>query len=124
MKKSLIPMASIQIQICQLEFYSLILYDIIFEILNFISLHMYGFVETFPNNNFDSVEIPLNTFVLCSKNHFHVLIEKKIEILKQIDLLDENFGFVISMDGVLNEEELLHTLQVCFCFFKFSLTKY
>jgi hypothetical protein len=73
---------------------------------------MYGFVETYPENVYDLVEIPVSVFIECSKIHFGSLVDKKIEILKEIELIDDEMGFIIGIDGVLSEEELLHSLQI------------
>ena len=76
---------------------------------------MYGFVETYPNNVFDSVEIPTRCLfesIKKQKNDPDELIEKKIRILKEIELVDDNMCFLVGNDGILNEEECLNMLQV------------
>ncbi len=73
---------------------------------------MYGFVETFPDNIYDTIEIPTSLFIECAKNHFDCLVDKKIEILNKIELISNDMGFVVGLDGILNEEELLHSLQI------------
>jgi hypothetical protein len=73
---------------------------------------MYGFVEKYPENIYDLVEIPISIFIECAKKHFDYLVDKKIEILKEIELIDIDMGFVVGLDGILNEEELLHALQI------------
>ena len=46
------------------------------------------------------------------KNDKSEIISKKIEILKEIELIEENCCFIVGMDGILNEEECLNMLQV------------
>jgi hypothetical protein len=81
-------------------------------------LHMYGFVELYPNNIFDSVEVPTKFFVEAMKalkNDPEPLIESKIAAMNEIGLVDEQASFIIGSDGILNEEESLHILQVFLC---------
>ena len=76
---------------------------------------MYGFVEKPLENSFDSVEIPIKCLIECYKkvnNNTEALMETKIETLKTLDIIDDNTSFLIGTDGVLNEEECLHMLQV------------
>jgi len=78
-------------------------------------LHMYGFVEKPLENSFDSVEIPIKCLIECYKkvnNNTEALMETKIETLKTLDIIDDNTSFLIGTDGVLNEEECLHMLQI------------
>jgi hypothetical protein len=80
-------------------------------------LHMYGFVEIYPSNVFDSVEIPTKYFVeamKAQKNDPENVIESKIDAMTEIDLIDENASFIIGSDGILNEEESLRILQVIY----------
>ncbi len=76
---------------------------------------MYGFVEKPLENSFDSVEIPTKCFIECYtkvNNNTEALMETKIETLKTLDIIDDNTSFLVGTDGVLNEEECLHMLQV------------
>jgi hypothetical protein len=78
-------------------------------------LHMYGFLEIFPNNIYDAVEIPTKLFIECYKkcnNNTDELMNKKVETLKILDIIDENMSFIVGTDGILNEEECLQMLQV------------
>lgn len=78
-------------------------------------LHMYGFVEEFPENVYDSVEITTKCFEECYKkynNFAEDLMVKKIETLKELDIIDDELCFLIGTDGILNEEECLHMLQI------------
>jgi hypothetical protein len=89
-------------------------------------LHMYGFVEAHPNNIFDSVEVPARFLIEAfrmQKNDPDEVISKKIEALFEIELIENDTSIVIGQDGVLNEEECLHILQVDrlgFCYQMFS----
>lgn len=89
-------------------------------------LHMYGFVETYPHNIFDSVEIPTNCFLEMFKREKLDPIEvinKKIETIVNLELIDKTSSIIIGHDGILNEEECLHMLQVCFYIFVYLLHK-
>jgi SET domain-containing protein 6 len=92
-------------------------------------LHMYGFVERYPENVYDSVEVPtkhLISAIRTQKNDREDVIDKKIEAMQEAGLIDETTSLIIGMDGILNEEETLHMLQVRqniskikkLCFFK------
>ena len=76
---------------------------------------MYGFVEMHPNNNFDSVEIPTKCFIDCIRkynNDPEDVLNAKLDCLLNLELIDENVAVILGTDGVLNEEECLHILQV------------
>ena len=79
-------------------------------------LHMYGFVETYPENTYDVVEVPSGLFIeTMHKNpgtNRSDLLDKKIEVFKEIGLIDNETSFVVGTDGILNEEECLHMFQV------------
>ncbi len=78
-------------------------------------LHMYGFVETHPNNIYDNVEIPTSILLTTIKNMHNdtePLQDEKIKLFQELDLIDENVSIVIDSNGVLNEEEVLQLLQV------------
>jgi SET domain-containing protein 6 len=82
-------------------------------------LHMYGFVEDYPNNVYDNVEIPTNVLVhtiKSLKNDSEPLLEEKIELFHKLNLIDENVSFVVDANGILNEEEVSELLQVCLQF--------
>lgn len=78
-------------------------------------LHMYGFVEIFPHNIFDAVEIPTKCFIEAFRKEKIDPIEvanKKIETLLEMELIDRTASIIIGYDGILNEEECLHIFQV------------
>ncbi len=78
-------------------------------------LHMYGFVEKPGENTNDSVEVTTECFIESFKSHndnTEELMLKKIETLKELDIIDDKMCFIIGSDGILNEEECLHMLQV------------
>lgn len=78
---------------------------------------MYGYVETYPNNTYDCVEIPTECFTEAYKklsNDSEGLREKKLEVFKELDFIDDHMSIEIGLDGILNEEECLHMLQVNF----------
>lgn len=77
-------------------------------------LHMYGFVEEYPENIFDNVEILSENLIRTIKelkNSPDDLIQKKIEIFYELDLIGKS-SFIISEDGILNEEEILQLLEI------------
>lgn len=86
-------------------------------------LHMYGYVEQYPENIFDCVEIPTKCFTDAYNKlstDSEELMNKKIEIFKELDFIDDNMSFIVGVDGILNEEECLHMLQVIvFFIYKF-----
>lgn len=76
---------------------------------------MYGFAEIFPHNIFDAVEIPTKCFIEAFRKEKIDPIEvanKKIETLLEMELIDRSASIIIGYDGILNEEECLHILQV------------
>jgi N-lysine methyltransferase SETD6 len=77
-------------------------------------LHMYGFVEEYPQNVFDNVEI-LSDYLLRTIKDLKIspedLLQKKIEIFYELDLIGKS-SFIINEDGILNEEEMLQLLQI------------
>lgn len=76
---------------------------------------MYGFVEEHPNNIYDTVEIPTKSLIssmIIQNREKKEIIDRKIETLKEIELIDDDICLVIGMDGIVNEEECLHMLQV------------
>jgi hypothetical protein len=76
---------------------------------------MYGFVEEHPSNIYDNVEIPTKYFIssmIAQNREKKEAIERKIKILKEIELIDEDACLIIGMDGIVNEEECLHIFQV------------
>ena len=71
---------------------------------------MYGFTEKYPNNIFDNIEIPSNYFVQAIKNlklQSEKLLDRKCDVLFELNLIDESSLLVIGNDGILNEEEIL-----------------
>ncbi len=89
-------------------------------------IHMYGFIEKPGENTFDSVEVNTDCFIESYKIHnddTEELMVKKIEALKNLDFIVENVCFIIGTDGILNEEEFLHTLQVDSIFYKKNFIK-
>ena len=76
---------------------------------------MYGFTEKYPNNIFDNIEIPSSYFVQAIKNlklQSEKLLDRKCDVLFELNLIDESSLLVIGNDGILNEEEILQVLQV------------
>ena len=72
-------------------------------------------LRNIPRTTFDNVEIPSNCLIsaMNSLNNDEEKIRKsKINVLKQLNLIDENTSFVIGHDGILNEDESLLLLQV------------
>jgi hypothetical protein len=76
---------------------------------------MYGFCEKYPNNIFDNIEIPSKYFLQAIKNlklQNEKLLQRKCDVLLELNLIDESSLLVIGNDGILNEEEILQVLQV------------
>lgn len=78
---------------------------------------MYGFVELEGENVFDSVEVPTRVLVEAIEavsEDSRQLLKRKLQTLMDIDLIDDNTSIVIDCDGILNQDESLHILQVVF----------
>lgn len=78
-------------------------------------LHMYGFVEVFGENIFETVEIPTKIFFETVESHSvdnRELLKKKFQSFYDLGLIDEDSSIVINFTGILNEFETIQLLQV------------
>ena len=78
---------------------------------------MYGFVEKYPENTYDNVEIPTKCFIDAVRNlrmQPSVVLEEKLSAYQEIGLLNDDYSIVIGNDGILNQDELSHILEVDF----------
>jgi len=78
-------------------------------------LHMYGFVEKYPENTYDNVEIPTKCFIDAVRNlrmQPSVVLEEKLSAYQEIGLLNDDYSIVIGNDGILNQDELSHILEI------------
>lgn len=93
------------------------IYNTFGELANWQLLHMYGFAEPYPDNIFDTVDIPMKFFL----NHIRetmtsdpiVDLNARWRFLEQLDVVSDEGNFVIGEDGILTPEELYTTLKVC-----------
>lgn len=87
------------------------------ELANWQLLHMYGFAESYPENVFDTVDIPMKFFLNhireSMKTDTDVDLDTRWRFLEQLDVVSDEGNFVIGEDGILTPEELHTTLKVC-----------
>ena len=92
------------------------MYNTYGEHANYDLLHMNGFVEAYPENVFDAVEIPSDILIEALHknpgNNSLELLNDKIEFCKQSELIDDEASIVVGPEGVMNEDECTHVFQV------------
>ena len=82
-------------------------------------LHMYGYVEQYPENIFDCVEIPTKCFTDAYNKlstDSEELMNKKIEIFKELDFIDDNMSFIVGVDGIVVVDVVVFGLILRFIF--------
>ncbi|XP_022108873.1 N-lysine methyltransferase setd6-like isoform X2 [Acanthaster planci] len=83
------------------------------ELPNWQLLQMYGFVEKYPENIYDTVDLPL--ILLREHLEFELddhLAQAKWNFLRDTEeMLDDNI--IIGLDGILNKWETYQTLKIC-----------
>ncbi|XP_787519.5 N-lysine methyltransferase setd6 [Strongylocentrotus purpuratus] len=84
------------------------------EIANWQLLHMYGFAEEYPENIYDTVDIPHRYLLEEARTHeaFSATMDERWKFLKELEAVSDDGGFVIGMDGVLAEDEVFMALKV------------
>ena len=78
---------------------------------------MYGFVERYPENTYDNVEIPTKYFIDAVRNlkmQPSIVLEEKLSAYQEIGLTNEDYSIVIGCDGILNQDEISQILHVKF----------
>ncbi|KAH3890929.1 hypothetical protein DPMN_015018 [Dreissena polymorpha] len=85
------------------------------QLANWHLLHMYGFAEPFPSNHWDTVEISslviAQAMELLSVNT-QDMIKKKTSHLADLNLYGQDVGFILGVDGVLDEMQMCDALKV------------
>lgn len=83
-------------------------------------LHMYGFVEKYPENVNDVVEIGLDAIEDALRKNPGTnrpdLLDAKIGLFDEIDAIGSDFTFVIGHDGLLNEVESMTLFEVFYIY--------
>nr|XP_054768302.1 N-lysine methyltransferase setd6-like [Lytechinus pictus] len=81
---------------------------------NWQLLHMYGFAEQYPENVYDTVDIPHRYLLEEAQSHeaFSATLDKRWEFLKGVEAVSDDGAFVVSVDGVLTDEEIFLALTI------------
>ncbi|XP_069848541.1 N-lysine methyltransferase SETD6 [Dipodomys merriami] len=87
------------------------------QMANWQLIHMYGFVEPYPNNTDDTADIQMVTLreaaLQGAKNASErLLLYERWDFLCKLEMVGEEGAFVIGREEVLTEEELTTTLRV------------
>ncbi|XP_029465104.1 N-lysine methyltransferase SETD6 isoform X2 [Rhinatrema bivittatum] len=87
------------------------------QMANWQLLHMYGFVEPYPDNTNDAVDIQMMTLRKAAlqgakTEQEQQLVVEKWDFLCQLELVGEEGAYVIGVQEVLTEQELLLSLKV------------
>ncbi|XP_025106727.1 N-lysine methyltransferase SETD6-like isoform X2 [Pomacea canaliculata] len=84
------------------------------ELANWHLLHMYGFAECFPNNHYDTVDIPMTVVQKVAEENGDApqLTAAKLVYLQEHDLLSTEGACVLGMEGVLTDDDMLAIVKV------------
>ncbi|XP_015223984.2 N-lysine methyltransferase setd6 [Lepisosteus oculatus] len=87
------------------------------QMANWQLLHMYGFVEPYPNNTDDTADIQMVTIYKAAlqaaqANSERELVEEKWRLLCQLEMVGDEGVFIFGQSGSLTDEELYTTLKV------------
>ncbi|KAM4882749.1 LOW QUALITY PROTEIN: N-lysine methyltransferase SETD6-like [Thomomys bottae] len=87
------------------------------QMANWQLIHMYGFVEPYPNNTDDTADIQMVTvreaaFQGVKSVSERLLLYERWDFLCKLEMVGEEGAFVIGREEVLTEEELTTTLRV------------
>lgn len=87
------------------------------QMANWQLIHMYGFVEPYPDNTDDTADIQMVTVREAALQGTKVAAERLLlcerwDYLCKLEMVGEEGAFVIGWEEVLTEEELTTTLQV------------
>ncbi|XP_072037649.1 N-lysine methyltransferase setd6-like [Amphiura filiformis] len=85
------------------------------ELANWQLLHMYGFAESYPENIYDTVDIPMSVLHKCASSVDGCdanLLEQKWKFLQGLDLVSDDGAFILGVNGVLTETEMEMALKV------------
>lgn len=87
------------------------------QMANWQLIHMYGFVEPYPDNTDDTADIQMVTvreaaFRGINTESERLLLSERWDFLCKLEMVGEEGAFVIGRKEVLTEEELITTLKV------------
>ncbi|XP_052244047.1 N-lysine methyltransferase setd6-like isoform X6 [Dreissena polymorpha] len=85
------------------------------ELANWHLLHMYGFAERYPSNHWDTVEISslvITQAIEVLSVNTQDTIKKKTSHLADPNLYGQDVGFILGVDGVLDEMQMCDALKV------------
>lgn len=84
------------------------------ELSNKGLMHMYGFAQCYPDNHYDTVDIPVSTVteVVQADCDDAQLMAAKLSFLQKQDLHQSGESYVVGKEGVLTDDELQAVLKV------------
>ncbi|XP_078675246.1 N-lysine methyltransferase SETD6-like [Branchiostoma floridae x Branchiostoma belcheri] len=86
------------------------------ELANWQLLHMYGFAEVWPENIYDTVDIPMQVLFdeakLAMDPGAVQLLEEKWLFLEDQGVVSKTGSFIAGMEGILTDEEVYESLKV------------
>uniref|UniRef100_A0A8C0WZC5 N-lysine methyltransferase SETD6 n=1 Tax=Castor canadensis TaxID=51338 RepID=A0A8C0WZC5_CASCN len=86
------------------------------QMANWQLIHMYGFVEPYPDNTDDTADIQMVTVreaaVQTKSTAERLLLYERWDFLCKLEMVGEEGAFVVGREEVLTEEELTTTLRV------------
>ncbi|XP_013416662.1 N-lysine methyltransferase setd6 [Lingula anatina] len=86
------------------------------QLANWQLLHMYGFAEPYPNNNYDTVDLPLQILYDVAKQGKDEedlqLLTEKWQVLQDMSVVVDDAAIILGTSGILTEEEAYQTLKV------------
>ncbi|XP_066281502.1 N-lysine methyltransferase SETD6-like isoform X2 [Branchiostoma lanceolatum] len=86
------------------------------QLANWQLLHMYGFAEVWPENIYDTVDIPMQVLFdeakLAAGPADVQLVEEKWLFLEDQGVVSENGSFIAGMEGILTDEEVYESFKV------------
>ncbi|XP_052072608.1 N-lysine methyltransferase setd6-like [Mytilus californianus] len=91
------------------------IYNTYGQLANWQLLQMYGFAEQFPNNHYDTVDIPISVVLEAAKElpiNNEVLLKDKTNFLIDMELMIRDGSFVVGISGVLTEDEMYQVIRV------------
>ncbi|XP_078590049.1 N-lysine methyltransferase SETD6-like isoform X3 [Branchiostoma floridae x Branchiostoma japonicum] len=88
------------------------------QLANWQLLHMYGFAEAWPENIYDTVDIPMQVVLEEARRvagpDDAQLLEEKWQFLEDQGAVSESGSFIAGMEGILTEEEVCESFKVLF----------
>ncbi|KAL3857676.1 hypothetical protein ACJMK2_012318 [Sinanodonta woodiana] len=85
------------------------------QLSNHHLLHMYGFAEPYPNNIYDTVEIPVQFLLhaaLDVMEYSEDMFLRMKRVLYKMGLYSDYLVMIVGINGILSEEETYQTLKI------------